>query len=393
MDISYIINELGEDREQYFGSVAPPIFQTSMFAFKTTAQMREALQNEAEIPFYTRGNNPTTTTLQQKIAALENAEDALMFASGSAAVAAAVMANVAAGDHVVCVLKPYSWTNKLLNLLLTRFGVQTTMVDGSEIAHFEAAIQANTKLIFLESPNSWTFEQQDLVAVAALAKKHQILTIIDNSCASPLYQNPIGMGIDMTVHSATKYLGGHSDTVAGVVCGSKEMMRKIFHSEFMTLGATLSPFNAWLLLRGLRTLPIRLERVSQSTAEVIQYLAQHPKVERIFYPFYEGDPQFELSKKQMCKGAGQFTIALKAENIAEVERFCDGLSRFLLACSWGSYESLIFPACTLYTSENYQNNVLHWSWIRFYVGLEEPQVLIADLEKAFVRMNTPVAQL
>ncbi|EAY29496.1 aminotransferase class I/II-fold pyridoxal phosphate-dependent enzyme [Microscilla marina] len=383
MDISYIINELGEDRSQYAGAVAPPIMQTAMFSFDTVEKMRETLQQESEMPFYTRGHNPTTHILEQKMAALENAEDALVFASGSAAVAAAVIANVNQGDHVVCVQKPYSWTNKLLNSFLNRFGVTNTMVDGTDPQNFESAIQPNTRVLFLESPNSWTFEQQDLAAVAQIAKKHDIVTIIDNSYATPLFQKPIDYGIDIVVHSATKYISGHSDTVAGVLCASKAMTNKIFASEYMTLGGVVAPFNAWLLLRGLRTLPTRMDRVSATTAIVVNYLQEHSMVSKIYYPYLESDPQYTLAKKQMTKGAGQFTIELAIDDIALIEKFCNHLQRFLMACSWGGHESLIFPACVLHTSANYNRAVPPVNMIRFCIGLETPEALIADIEQAF----------
>ena len=382
-DIDYIINQLGENRVEYYNSVAPPIFQSAMFATKTVGEMRQLIQREAEQPFYTRGNNPTVNILRAKMAALEATEDCLVFASGSAAVAAAVMSNVEAGDHIVCVQKPYSWTKKLLATLLPKFGVSVTFIDGKDTSEYQNAIQTNTKIIYLESPNSWTFEQQDITEVAQIAKAHQLISIIDNSYATPLNQQPAKMGIDIMVHSATKYISGHSDTVAGVLCGSKTMISKIFASTFMTLGGVISPFNAWLLLRGLRTLDLRLERVSQSTQKVVEFLEQHPKVEGVFYPFSPQNPQYELAKKQMKRGTGQFTLAIKATKIAEVEQFCDSLKRFLLAVSWGSYESLAFPACALHGTPNYNTPDLAWNWIRFCVGLEKPELLIADLENAF----------
>ncbi len=220
MDISHILNHLGEERENYFNAVSPPIIQTSNFCFKTVDEMRKALQIEFEIPFYTRGYNPTVAILRKKIAALEKSEDALIFGSGSAAIAAAVMSSVKSGEHVICVQKPYSWTNKLLNNLLSKYGVETTMIDGISAENFQKAIQKNTRLIFLESPNSWTFEMQDISAICKLAKKKNITTIIDNSYSSPLFQQPVSLGADMVVHSATKYLSGHSDVVCGVLCGT-----------------------------------------------------------------------------------------------------------------------------------------------------------------------------
>lgn len=386
MNISEIINHLGEDRSSYLNSAVPPLIQASMFSFDSTEDMRNALKNESEIPFYTRGTNPTVKILQEKIAALENAENSLVLASGSAAVASAVMANVQTGSHVIAVKKPYAWTNALINNLLPRFGVETSQIDGIKIENFEKSIKSNTKLIFLESPNSWTFEQQNLEEVAQLAKKHNIITIIDNSYASPLLQKPLDFGIDIVVHSATKYINGHSDALAGVICSSKAMIKHIFSSEFMTLGGTISPFNAWLLLRGLRTLPIRLEKVSQTTPKVVEFLENHPKIEKVYYPFSKDYPQKELSHKQMTKPNGMFSIQIKSEKMEQVEAFCDHLKLFLLACSWGSYESLAFPACTLYHSENYNKISLPWNMVRLSLGLEDAEILIEDLKQALEKV-------
>ncbi|CAN5576755.1 bifunctional L-alanine/L-glutamate racemase [soil metagenome] len=383
MEISEIITSLGEERELYQNAVAPPIMQTSNFCFNTVEDMRRGLQRESEEPFYTRGLNPTTEMLRKKMAALEKTEDALVFASGSAAVAAAIMSQVGQGDHVVCVQKPYSWTNKLLNLLLPRFGVEATMVDGKEVFNYKSAIKSNTKILYMESPNSWTFELQDIEQVVKIAKDHELITIIDNSYATPLNMTPADYGVDMMIHSATKYISGHSDALGGIVCSSKKIIRQIFHGEFMTLGGTISPYNSWLLLRGLRTLPIRMQRVAETTEKVVSYLEQNDKVGKIYYPFLKTNPQYELARKQMKKGAGQFTIQLKTREPAKIEAFCNHLKHFLLACSWGGYESLIFPAITLYQSQNYKTGDLDINMIRFYIGLEDADFLIEDLEKAF----------
>ena len=386
MDLSYIINQLGEERENYFQAVSPPIMQSSNFIFKDVATMRNSLQDEMNTPFYTRGCNPTVAILRKKVAALEKAEDALIFGSGSAANSAAVMAFVKAGDHIICVDKPYSWTNKLLTNLLARFHVETTFIDGRDPANYEKAIRPNTKLLFLESPNSMTFELQDIEAVVAIAKKHNLLTILDNSYSSPLFQNPIEMGVDMVTHSATKYMCGHSDVVAGVVCGSHAHMRQIFGSEYMTLGAAISPNDAWLMMRGLRTLPIRMQYIAESTQKIVAWLEAHPQVEQVNYPFSARFPQYELAKKQMKNASGLFSLQLKVDSIEQIERFCDHLQHFLLACSWGGHESLVFPICVLYTSENYGSSTLPWNLIRLNIGLEETEVLIKDLERAFRMM-------
>ncbi|MCI4669419.1 MAG: aminotransferase class I/II-fold pyridoxal phosphate-dependent enzyme [Bacteroidia bacterium] len=383
MDLSYIINHLGEERESYFRAAVPPIIQSNNFIFKTAEEMRHALAHEMDEPFYTRGNNPTVSILRKKIAALEGAEEAFVFASGSAAIAAGVMSAVKAGDHIICVQKPYSWTTKLLNNLLSRFDVSSTYVDGSDPQNFEAAIQANTRLIVLESPNSITFEMQDIEAVVAIAKKHNILTAIDNSYATPLNQQPIKMGVDMVMHSASKYLNGHSDIIAGVLCCSRERAEHIFKGEYMTLGGIISPNDAWLMMRGLRTLPIRMERVSQTTPKVVAFLENHPQVEKVYYPFAQTNPQLELAQKYIKKPTGQFSMTLKANSVEEVDRFCNELTYFQMACSWGGHESLIFPMSVLYTSANYSETTLPWNLIRFYVGLEEADILIADLQKAF----------
>ena len=333
MDLSYIINHLGEERDQYFGAVSPPIIQSSNFAFKTVAEMRNTLANEMDTPFYTRGHNPTVSILSKKLAALESAESCLVFGSGSAAIAAAVMSQVKAGDHVVCVQKPYSWTNKLLNNLLRQYGVNTTMVDGRDPDNFAQAIQENTRLFMLESPNSITFELQDIAAITAIAKSHQIKTVVDNSYATPLNQQPITMGADIVVHSATKYLNGHSDIVAGVLCSSRAICEEIFKSEYMTLGAAISPHDAWLMLRGLRTLPLRMERVATTTPKIVAFLEDHPKVSKVHYPFGRSFEQATLAEKQMLRPAGQFSIELHTDSMEAVDRFCDHLQYFLLACS------------------------------------------------------------
>jgi len=387
METSRIINHLGENREEYYMAATPPIVASANFCFHTVDEMREGLAHESEIPFYTRGNNPTTNVLQKKMAALEGTEECLVFASGSAAVSAAVMANVQQGDHIICVKKPYSWTNKLLNLYLPRFGVTATMVDGTLPENFETAIQPNTKIIILESPNSWTFELQDVPAIAAIAKKHGITTIMDNSYCTPINHKPADYGIDIICHSATKYISGHSDVVAGILCCSKEMYQKIFATEFMTLGGVISPFNSSMLLRGLRTLPIRLKQVAESTMPVVEFLESHPMVDKVFYPFIPSHPQYELAKKLIKNPGGQFSITLKTEDPKQIETFCNSLELFLMACSWGGFESLIFPAITLYSSENYQTKDLPINMIRFYVGLDDKDELIADLKQAFDKMK------
>lgn len=381
-NVSYIITELAEHREQYFNAVAPPIVQTSNFAFETVEQLRKAFEDEMRGNLYSRGLNPTVDILRRKLAALDGAEDCLLFNSGAAAIYAGVMANVKAGDHIISVEKPYSWAQKLFDVILPRFGVTTSYVDGREVKNFEAAVQFNTTLIYLESPNSLTYALQDLQAVAQLATRKNITTIIDNSYCTPLYQQPIALGIDICLQSATKFIGGHSDTLGGVLTGRKAMMKKIFDLEYLAIGSGLQPFNAWLLLRGLRTLPVRLQQISSTTALVYAYLNQHQKIKEVIYPFAENFPQFSLAKKQMKGAAGLLTFSLKNGTYEKITRFCENLKHILMAVSWGGYESLILPKCAGITPAGFDSNNTEHQYIRLYTGLEDASYIIADLEQS-----------
>lgn len=385
MDTHEIINHLGEERGDYLNAVSPPIFQNSIFCFDTVDDMRQGLKHEMETPFYTRGYNPTVAVVRKKLAALEKAEDCILFGSGSAAIAAAVMHCVKGGEHIVSVAKPYSWTKTLMSDLLAKYGVECTLVDGTDPTNFEAAIRENTKLIYLESPNSLTFEMQDLKAVAELAKSKGIKTICDNSYATPLNQNPIALGVDIVVHSASKFIGGHSDVVAGVLCSSSKIVDEILSKEFMTLGGILSPNDAWLLNRGLRTLEVRTDRVRENSFKVFEYLKGHDKVERILFPFDPDHPQYELASRQMKPCGGLMTIYLRTDEVAKVEAFCNALDLFLIACSWGGFESLQFPMCALGDSRNYQHE-LPVNMVRLYIGLEQPDDLIANLDQALAKV-------
>lgn len=386
MDISYIINELAEDRENYFNAVSPPIMQTSNFVFNTVDEMRKAFADEYSTYLYSRGKNPTVDILRKKLAALDGAEDCLVFNNGAAATFAAVLANVKAGDHIVCVDKPYTWTQKLCNDILPRFNVSTTYIDGTAIENFERAILPNTTLIYLESPNSWDYKLQDLKAVAELAKAEGIVTIIDNSYCTPVYQRPIEYGIDLSMQTATKYIGGHSDVLGGVLSGKKEMIERIFNSEYMNIGSGIQPFNAWLLIRGLRTLPARLDRITASTNKVVAYLKQHSKVESIIFPFDESFPQYALAKQQMSGACGLLTFIIKAETITAIEKFCEDLQHFFMAVSWGGHESLIIPKCSGIQRADFNANNREHRMLRLYVGLEDPGYLIKDLEQAFEKL-------
>lgn len=381
MELSYILNELGEERDQYFNAIAPPIIQSSNFAFKSVADFRQGLSDEYYSILYSRGNNPTVDILRKKLAALDGAEDALVFGSGIASIAIPLLAILNQSDHVVSVAKPYSWTIKLFEQLLPKFGITTTFVDGTQTENFAKALQPNTKVIYLESPNTFTYELQDLEAVAKLAKSKGLITMIDNSYCSPLNQRPYAMGIDLVAQSATKFIGGHSDVVAGVVTGSKVMIKKIFDAEFLNIGGNISPMNAWLLIRGLRTLDVRMRRICESTKKVVDALASHPKIEKVLFPFHPSFPQLALAKKQMKDAGGLFSIVLRAKTVDEVEKFCNSLQRFLLAVSWGGHESLVIPSVIGFPAKDFDPTNVNHRLIRFYIGLEDPDYLIEDLKK------------
>ncbi len=349
-----------DDPSRFYGAVVPPIFQNSTFVYETVADRQEGRYHYARDA---RASNPTVEIVEAKMAALEGGEAARCFGSGMGAITAAVVSQLKAGDHVVAVATCYPVTKILLGQMLSRFGVTYTYVEGEDLAEIEAAIQPNTRLIYLESPSSAFFKLQDLPAVAAMARARGIKTLVDNSWATPVFQQPITMGIDLVVHSATKYLGGHSDVVAGVLVGSKADIQKVAEVEFVCMGAVLAPMEAWLLLRGLRTLGVRMRAHQESALQVAAFLEAHPKVDRVHYPGLPSHPQHELARRQMSGFSGLMSLELK-----NPDRFIDALKLFGLGVSWGGFESLVStPAPGV---------------VRLAIGLEDLPDLLADISQA-----------
>ncbi|HZT41753.1 MAG TPA: PLP-dependent aspartate aminotransferase family protein [Chthonomonadaceae bacterium] len=374
----------GENPARYQGAVIPPIYQNSLFTFPNSAAWGAILEHDLEeeqVFAYTRSSNPTTAIAEAKIAALERGQKARCFGSGMGAISAAILSCVRAGAHVVAPDSAYGPTHRFLADYLSRFGVEVTFVDGCDPQEFADAARPNTTLFYLESPSSLVFRQQDLAAVAAIARERGIATICDNSWASPYFQNPLAFGIDLVVHSATKYLGGHSDIVAGVVAGSAERIDALSSEEGSLLGATLDPFAAWLLIRGLRTLPLRMERHQQSARRITCALQEHPDVAAVFYPGLPSDPQADLTRRQLRGTSGLFSLQLKQPGRDAAYRFVDSLHYFGIGCSWGGFESLALPISRPAPALGESGDEPRWL-IRLHIGLENSDDLWTDLESA-----------
>ncbi|MCB9945139.1 MAG: PLP-dependent transferase [Geminicoccaceae bacterium] len=359
------------------GPVVPPIHQSSLFTFDNVAQMVETFSGGNERPIYTRGNNPTVRVFEDKIAALEGGEAARGFASGMAAIAATILAFARSGDRIVCVRNVYPDTYRLMRRLLVRLGIETVFVDGRDLDALEKALEG-ASLLYLESPTSVIFETHDIRAQADLARQAGAVSVIDNSWATPVFQRPLALGVDIVVHSASKYISGHSDTVAGVAIGSRERIRQINTLTYPFLGGKLAPFEAWLLLRGLRTLGLRMRRHNDSVTRVSDWMRKRPEVAKINLP--------ELSNASgaLSGRGGLFSIEL-ADGVDPI-RFCDTLRLFRLGVSWGGHESLVFPMAVGLNQAGEHNALVDFGvppqLVRLNIGLEEPEDLVADLDIA-----------
>lgn len=372
-----ICQHLAEDY-RYEGAVVPPIFQNSLFVYSTAEGFINRTKDH-NVFDYTRTGNPTVAIAEKKLAALEKTESCRLFSSGMAAITAAIMSCTKSGSHVVCTDAAYGPTLMFLREYLPRFGVETTFVDGRDTEAVLGAIKNETSLIYLESPGSFYYHIQDIEAIANLAKERGISTIIDNSNGTPYFQNPAKLGIDLVAHTVTKYLGGHSDIVLGAVCGSSERMSKILGQEGSLLGACADPFAAWLLVRSLRTLPIRMERIQQSAKRIANFLVQHPAVRQVYYPGLESHQGHDLVRKQMRGTSGMVSFEPAFQTRERVFQFCEGLQLFQMGVSWGGHESLAIPLCD-------PNRGDTW-FVRMSVGLEGAGDLIEELDRELKRAN------
>ncbi len=371
-----IVAHLGDDYGRFEGAVVPPIFQNTLFV------RPEAENGVGEHPYsYTRAANPTVELAEGKIAALEHAAGARCFASGMAAISAAVLCFIKPGCHVVTVRSVYGGARALLERSLPAWcGVRTDFVDGADPRAIEDAVRPDTALIYLESPSTGVFELQDLARVAAFARARGIGTVADNTWATPLYQNPLDFGIDIAVHSASKYLGGHSDIVAGAAAAGEELCRRLGEIR-ATLGGCMDPHQAFLLTRGLRTLPLRMRAHGESAAAVAQFLEAHPKVARVYWPGLDSFPQRELARRQLRGCGGLLSLVLRG-GAEEARRFISALRVFQHGCSWGGFESLVIPFTVGAEAEAAARLGFPLQLIRLHVGLEHTDTLLVDLSQA-----------
>lgn len=361
--------------------ISPQIVQTSSFQFKNYQHYIDVNTHHLPAYTYTRGENPTLATFERKIAQLEHGENAICFASGMGAISATILSLVQKDEHILIVNTIYGSAQKFI-CELEKFGIQHTVITTTNTADIEAYIKPNTKLIYFESPSSQRFELLDLELISHIAKKHHIYTIIDNTWATPLLQNPLLHGIDVVIHSCSKYIGGHSDIVGGIVIANHAIIKKIRYFGVTFLGATMSPMNAWLAIRGLRTLPVRIKSLDTSIRQVIHFLQSDKRIEKIYHPLCADETQKELANKYLSGMGSLFSFVLKDANPEIIQKFVDTLQYFTLAYSWGGFESLVLPAFKGNNIEELKQRHLSIGHIRMYVGLEEPELLIQDISNA-----------
>jgi cystathionine beta-lyase/cystathionine gamma-synthase len=371
----------GTDLDKKNGPVTTPIYQTSTFEVTDNDEQLRATSTDM---FYTRYGNPTHTVAENAIAELEGVDAALLFASGMNAITTSVLSLLKSGDHVVAQRDIYGGATKFFSQWLPKLGVETTFVDTTEYDQHARAIRPNTKLLYLESPTNPTLRVVDLRKVTALAKQHNLTSLIDSTFATPINQRPGDFGIDLVMHSGTKYFAGHSDLICGIVAGRQDLIQKI-HETRTTLGGVMDPHAAWLLLRGIKTLAVRVERQNDNALRVAQFLARHVQVRRVHYPFVEGHPQRALAMEQMHGGGGVLSFEVDGAG-EDAKRLTEALRLFSLAPSLGGVGSLVtIPALTshaMISADHRQKMGVTDQLIRLAVGIENADDLIADLEHA-----------
>ena len=369
------------DLEKKNGPMSTPIYQTSTFEVTDNDEQLRATRTDH---FYTRYGNPTNTVAEKTIAVLEGMESALTFASGMGAITTTIMALLKSGDHIVAQRDIYGGANKFLSQWLPKLGIETTFVDTTEYEQHARAIRPSTKLLYLESPTNPTLRVVDFKKVAAIAMEHNLLSMIDATFGTPINQHPAEFGIDLVMHSGTKYLAGHSDLICGVVAGRHELIEKIWQTR-TTLGNCMDPHASWTLIRGLKTLAVRVARQNENALRVAEFLSEHAKVRSVHYPFLKSHPQYTVARQQMSGGGGIVTFEVEGTG-EDARRATEAMRLFTLAPSLGSVDSLVsIPVLTSHAmvpAEERAKMGVTEQMIRLSVGIENADDLIADLEVA-----------
>jgi cystathionine beta-lyase/cystathionine gamma-synthase len=371
------------------GPVAPEIYQTSTFE---VADNEEQIRVTTTDRYYTRWGNPTITLAEQTVAALEGTEAALVFASGMGAITTTILSLLKAGDHIVAQRDLYGGVTKFFSEWLPKLGIETTLVDTTEYEQYARAIRPSTKLLYLESPTNPALRIVDIQKMAALAKQHGQISMIDSTFGTPINQHPAECGIDLVMHSGTKYLSGHADLTCGVISGRREMIEQIGESR-KTLGNCMDPHAAWLLIRGLKTLAVRVARQNENALRVAEFLEQHAKVRRVHYPFLKSHPQYAIAREQMSGGSGMVTFEVDGTG-DDARRVSEAMKLFTLATSLGGVESLVsIPVLTshaMISAEQRAQMGVTEQMVRLSVGIEAVEDQIEDLERALEAVSSRV---
>ncbi len=381
-----ITSHYAEEYEYYYNAIVPPIFMNSLNVFDSIDEYYDSDKTDKHIYCYGRVQNPTVLITENKIAALEHGNGAFMFASGMAAATTAVLTTCKAGSNVVCIRNAYGPLKAFLTGYCNEhMDISTTFVKGDEVGEFESAVTDATDLIILESPSSVVFSLQDIEAIVKIAKKHNAKTYIDNTYCTPIYQLPLDMGVDIVMHTVSKYIGGHSDLIGGVLIAKDvELLKKISRQREL-LGGIIGPMEAWLVMRGLRTLEVRITQHEITAIKVADYLEKHSKVKKVFYPGLPSHPQYELMKKQQKGNTGLLSFEIDG-TVEQAKQFAQNLSIFKIGVSWGGFESLVFMP---HARQDEETNL--WlggsqSIIRLHCGLEGTETLIHDIESALTKI-------
>jgi cystathionine beta-lyase/cystathionine gamma-synthase len=369
------------DLEKKNGPVATPIYQTSTFEVTDNDEQQRVTATDR---YYTRWGNPTNTVAEQTVAELEGTDAARTFASGMGAITTTIMALLKAGDHIVAQRDLYGGVSKFFSQWLPKMGIETTFVDTTDYEQHARAIRPNTKLLYLESPTNPALRVVDFKKAAALAREHKLIGMVDSTFGTPINQRPAEYGIDLVMHSGTKYLSGHADLTCGVVAGRRDLIEQINDTR-TTLGNCMDPHASWLLIRGLKTLAVRVARENENALRVAEFLEQHAKVRRVHYPFLKSHPQYAIAREQMSGGGGMVTFEVEGTG-EDARRVSEAMHLFTLATSLGGVESLVsIPVLTSHAmipAEARAKMGVTEQMIRLSVGIENADDLIADLEHA-----------